>query len=274
MSPAQIKNKTIKAELEKLLSQGKIRPSTSDYRSQVMLIKKKDGGHRMCIDYRQLNNQTIKDSTPLPSHVDLRRQIQGARFLTKMDIRDAFHSIRMDPESSKYTAFQTRYGLYEFLVCAFGLCNSPATFMKFMNKIFFKAVDEFLIYFMDDLLIYSKTWEEHLQHIEKTLTILQENNLCVKLSKCEFGKSEIEFCGMLVSAKGISIQHPAKEIMNTYPTPKTVHDVRSFLGSVRFFQEFLWKQSELPMAAGYIARHPIDDLRNIALFTCVRVQLS
>ena len=172
MSSAELTE--LKSQLIELTDQGFIRPSSSPWGSPVLFVSKKDGSLRMCVDYRALNRLTVKNSYPLPRIDDILDQLFEAKYFTKIDLRSGFHQIRLDKESIPLTAFRTRYGHYEFLVLPFGLTNAPATFMALMHEIFKEHLDDFIIIYLDDILIYSKTWEEHLKHVRATLEILRK----------------------------------------------------------------------------------------------------
>lgn len=177
----------LKEQIQDLLSQGFIRPSASPWGALVLLVKKKDGTFRMCIDYRQLNKVTIKNKYPLPRIDDLLDQILGASVFSKIDLRSGYHQIRVKKEDIPKTAIRTRYGHYEFLVMPFGVTNAPAIFMDYMNRIFRPYLDKFVVVFIDDILIYSKSEEEHEEHLSLVLQILKEKQLCAKLEKWNFG---------------------------------------------------------------------------------------
>ena len=195
----------IREKLDELLSKGWIKPSKSEFGANLLFAKKKDGGYRMCIDYRDLNNCTIPDRTPLPSHNGLRDSVVGCEYLSKVDIRDAFHMIRIKEQDTHKTAFKTKFGLFEYTVTPFGFTNSPGTFMRMMNRIFGDLIDNGANYYVDDILVYSKSYEGHLLLIETVLKRLKDNNLHVKLSKCEFNVKELDFCGVRVSSDGYAI---------------------------------------------------------------------
>ena len=149
-------------------------------------VKKKDGSLRLCIDYRELNKLTIKNKYPLPRIDDLFDQLKDAVHIYKIDLRTGYHQLKIKLEDIPKTAFRTRYGHYEFLVMSFGLTNAPTAFMDLMNRIFKKYLDKCVIVFIDDILIYSKTKEEHVEHIRMVLEILRKERLYAKWSKCEF----------------------------------------------------------------------------------------
>ncbi|XP_055814099.1 uncharacterized protein LOC129883465 [Solanum dulcamara] len=184
MAPAELRE--LKAQLQELLGKGFIRPSASPWGAPVLFVKKKDGSLRMCIDYRQLNKVTIKNRYPLPRIDDLFDQLEGACVFSKIDLRSGYHQLKIRATDVPKMAFRTRYGHYEFLVMSFGLTNAPATFMSLMNGIFKPYLDLFVIVFIDDILIYSKSQKEHEEHLRTVLELLREKKLYAKFSKCEF----------------------------------------------------------------------------------------
>ncbi|GJV18797.1 putative reverse transcriptase domain-containing protein [Tanacetum coccineum] len=180
-----------------------------EYHAPVLFVKKKDGSMRLCIDYRELNRITIRNRYPLPRIDDLFDQLQGAKYFSKIDLRSGYHQLRVREQDISKTAFRTRYGHYEFLVMPFGLTNAPAVFMDLMNRIFHEYLDKFVIVFIDDILVYSKSEEEHEQHLRIVLEILRQKKLYAKFSKCEFWLQQVAFLGHIVSADGI-IMDPSK----------------------------------------------------------------
>ncbi|XP_072980902.1 uncharacterized protein [Typha angustifolia] len=203
MAPIELKE--LKVQLEELLLKGFIRPSVSPWGAPVLFVKKKDGTLRLCIDYRQLNQVTIKNKYPLPRIDDLFDQLKGARVFSKIDLRTGYHQLKVHEEDISKTAFRTRYGHYEFLVMPFGLTNAPAVFMDLMNRVFQPYLDQFVIVFIDDILIYSTSEEEHEYHLRLILQILREKKLFAKFSKCEFWLDQVVFLGHVVSQEGISV---------------------------------------------------------------------
>ena len=176
----------LKKQLEELLEKQFIRPSVSPWGAPVLLVKKKDGSMRLCVDYRQLNKVTIKNRYPLPRIDDLMDQLVGAEVFSKIDLRSGYHQIRVKAEDISKTAFRTRYGHYEYSVMPFGVSNAPGVFMEYMNRIFHPFLDRFVVVFIDDILVYSKSEEEHAEHLRIVLGVLKEKKLFAKLSKCEF----------------------------------------------------------------------------------------
>src|SRR5690606_21987625 len=174
----------LKKQLEELTAAGFIQPSKSPFGAPILFVKKKDGSMRMCVDYRALNNVTVKNSYPLPRVDELFDQLTGAKFFSKIDLRSGYHQIRIKPEDVPKTAFRTRYGHFEFLVLPFGLTNAPATFMHLMHQAFRPYLDRFVLVFLDDILIYSRTLQEHEQHVRTVLDVLRKHQLYAKESKC------------------------------------------------------------------------------------------
>jgi hypothetical protein len=177
----------------------------------VLLVKKKDSSMRLCDDYRQLNKVTIKNKYPLPRIDDLLDQLKGATVFSKIDLRSGYHQICIKSSDVSKMAFRTRYGHYEFLVMPFGLTNAPADFMDYMTQIFQSYLDRFIIIFIDDILVYSKNPQEHVQHLKIVLDILREKQLYAKFSKCKFWLSEVKFLGHVISQRGCSELDYTKE---------------------------------------------------------------
>jgi hypothetical protein len=185
----------LKVQLEKLLTKGYIKLSKSPYGAPVHFVHKKDGMLRMCVDYRALNKATMKNWYPLPRIDDLFDRLSGAKVFSRIDLRSGYYQIRIAKRDEEKTACRTRYGSYEFLVMPFGLTNAPATFYFYMNDIFWKWLDDFVVVYIDDILIYSSSLEEHAEHLRKVFQRLRENKLYAKLGKCEFGVTEVDFLG-------------------------------------------------------------------------------
>ena len=183
--------KELATQLQDLLDKGIIRPSTSPWGAPVLFVKKKDGSMRLCIDYRELNKLMIKNKYPLPRIDELFDQLKDAVYLSKIDLRTGYHQLKIKPEDIPKTAFRTRYDHYEFLVMSFGLTNAPTAFMDLMNQVFKKYLDKSVIVFIDEILIYSKTKEEHAEHLRIVLEILRKEKLYAKWSKCEFWLKQV-----------------------------------------------------------------------------------
>ncbi|KAI3715141.1 hypothetical protein L6452_22111 [Arctium lappa] len=235
----------LSTQLQELLDKGFIRPSSSPWGAPVLFVKKKDGTLRMCIDYRELNKMTIKNRYPLPRIDDLFDQLQGATYFSKIDLRSGYHQIRVREEDIHKTAFRTRYGHYEFLVMPFGLTNAPAVFMDLMNRVCRPYLDKFVIVFIDDILIYSRSKEEHEKHLKLILELLRDQKLYAKFSKCEFWIREVHFLGHVVNEKGIHVDPVKIEAIKQWEAPKTPTEIRQFLGLADYYRRFIANFSKI-----------------------------
>ncbi|KAL4028661.1 hypothetical protein IC575_011869 [Cucumis melo] len=194
---------------------------------------------RLCIDYRELNKVTVKNRYPLPRIDDLFDQLQGATVFSKIDLRSGYHQLRIRDGDIPKTAFRSRYGHYEFVVMSFGLTNAPAVFMDLMNRVFKEFLDSFVIVFIDDILIYSKTEAEHEEHLHQVLETLRANKLYAKFSKCEFWLRKVTFLGHVVSSEGVSVDPAKIEAVTNWTRPSTVSEIRSFLGLAGYYRRFV-----------------------------------
>jgi hypothetical protein len=229
----------LKTQLQDLLEKGFIQPSSSPWGCPAIFVKKKDQTLRMCVDYRPLNEVTIKNKYPLLRIDILFDQLTGAQVFSKIDLRSGYHQIHIRPEDIPKTAFTTRYGLFEYSVMSLGLTNAPAHFTYLMNLVFMPELDKFVVVFIDDILIYSKNEEEHAKHLRIVLTHLREHRLYAKFSKCAFWLEEIQNLGHVLSANGIAVDpSKIKDILEWKP-PTTVHQVRSFLGLAGYYHRFI-----------------------------------
>ncbi|GJR90594.1 putative reverse transcriptase domain-containing protein [Tanacetum coccineum] len=198
LAPSELKE--LSEQLKELSDKGFIRPSSSPWGAPVLFVKKKDGSFRMCIDYRELNKLTVKNRYPLPRIDDLFDQLQGSSVYSKIDLRSGYHQLRVREEDIPKTAFRTRYGHYEFQVMPFGLTNAPAVFMDLMNRVCKPHLDKFVIVFIDDILIYSKSKQEHEKHLKIILELLKNEELYAKFSKCEFWIPKVQFLGHCIDS--------------------------------------------------------------------------
>jgi hypothetical protein len=237
MSPAELEE--LKRQLAIYLEKGWIRPACSEYGAPVLFARKADGSLRMCIDYRALNAQTIKDRYPLPRMDELFDQLHGAKFFSSLDLFAGYHQARLHPDDMHLTAFNTSVGSFEFTVLPFGLTNCPAAFMRLMNNVLRPLIGVSCLAFLGDLIIFSKTEEDHLRHVEEVLAALNAANLKVKLSKCSFGQPQTKFLGLVVSDKGISTDPAKVAAISSYPLPTDLPSLRSFLGFTVFYRRFI-----------------------------------
>jgi hypothetical protein len=226
----------LKKQLTELQEAGYIRPSSSPWGAPVLFVQKKDGSQRMCVDYRSLNDVTIKNKYMLPCIDDLFDQMRGARVFSKIDLRSGYHQMKIRPSDIPKTAFSTRYGLYEFTVMSFGLTNAPAYFMNLMNKVLMEYLDKFIVVFIDDILIYSKSDSEHEEHLRMVLQKLLDNQLYAKFTKCDFWLDEVHFLGHIISKGGIAVDPAKVTAIMGWKTPSTVSEIRSFLGLAGYYR--------------------------------------
>jgi transposase InsO family protein len=249
---SQVELQELKRQLDQLLKDGKINPSTSPYGAPVLFVKKKDGSLRMCIDYRALNSQTIQNRYALPRIDELFDRLHGAKVFSKIDLTSGYYQIAIDPKDRYKTAFRTRYGHYEFNVMPFGLTNAPATFQTLMNDIFRDLLDICVIVYLDDILIYSKNKDEHEHHLRQVLKRLKEHQLYAKRSKCTFFSNSVEYLGHIVDGDGLQPNPRLVQAVKDFPQPKTLKELQSFLGLANYYRKFIsnFSRIALPLTDG------------------------
>src|ERR1700733_1669352 len=234
MSPEE--QKELDAFLQEALETGRIRPSKSPIGAPVFFVKKKDGKLRFAQDYRALNAITRKNRYPLPLIDDLIHRLSGAKYFTKLDVRWGYNNVRIKEGDEWKAAFRTNRGLFEPLVMFFGLCNSPATFQTMMNELFKKLIDQgVVVVYMDDILIFTETLEDHRRVVRRVLKILAENNLFLKPEKCIFEALEVEFVGLVISEGKVAMDPVKVAGVKDWPVPEQLVEVQSFLGFVNFY---------------------------------------
>ncbi|GKA41052.1 putative nucleotidyltransferase, ribonuclease H [Tanacetum coccineum] len=237
LAPSEMKE--LSEQLKELSDKGFIRPSSSPWGALVLFVKKKDGSFRMCIDYRELNKLTVKNRYPLPRIDDLFDQLQGSSVYSKIDLRSGYHQLRVREEDIPKTAFRTRYGHYEFQVMPFGLTNAPAVFMDLMNRVCKPYLDKFVIVFIDDILIYSKSKQEHEEHLKIILELLKKEELYAKFSKCEFWIPKVQFLDHVIDSEGIHVDPAKIESIKDWTSPKSPTEIRQFLGLAGYYRRFI-----------------------------------
>ena len=237
MSPLELEE--LRKQLDDLLEKGFIKPSKSPFGAPILFVHKKDGGLRMCVDYRALNKITVKNRYPIPRIDDLLDQLNGAKVFSKLDLASGYWQVRIAEGDTHKTAFRSRYGHFEFLVLPFGLTNAPSTFMTLMNQVLRPFLDKFVVVYLDDILIYSKSPEEHAQHVEAVLSALEQHHLYAKASKCQFGMAELDFLGHTISGAGIKVDARKVKAILEWPEPSDAHQLRCFLGLAGFYRRFV-----------------------------------
>nr|CBL94172.1 putative retrotransposon protein [Malus domestica] len=255
MSHAELRE--LKIQLQELLDKGFIQPSSSPWGAPVLFVRKKDGTLRLCIDYRQLNRVTIKNRYPLPRIDDLFDQLKGECVFSKIDLRSGYYQLKIKDEDVPKTAFRTRYEHYEFLVMPFRLTNAPAAFMRLMNEVFQQYLDKFVIVYIDDILVYSKSKADHIRHLNLVLKKLREHQLYAKFSKCQFWLTELAFLEHVVSAQGIQVDPQKIAAVENWEQPRTVTEVRSFLGLAGYYRRFVQDFSMIALPLTELTRKDV-----------------
>ena len=236
---SEVELKALKEYIDDMLGKGFIRSSNSPAGAPVLFAKKKDGSLRLCVDYRALNKVTRKNRYPLPLIGNLVDQLRKAKFFTKIDLRAGYNNVRVADGHEWKTTFRTRYGAFEYLVMPFGLTNAPSAFQFFMNDIFHDMVDICVVIYLDDILIYSMDEETHTQQVRKVLERLRENHLHAKPEKCSFHTDTVEYLGVIISPKGVSMDPEKVKAITSWPAPKSVKELQSFLGFANFYRRFI-----------------------------------
>ena len=229
----------ITAKLGDLLDRGIIRKSCSPWASRLRLVKKKDGDYRICVDYRALNAVTKKDAYPLPNIDDLLLTLGKSTIFSTLDLLSGHWQIRMDPQSIEKTAFVTNGGLYEFTVMPFGLSNAVATFQRFVERVLGDSLNDFAFCYLDDIIICSTSWKDHVAHIAKILHKLRSAGLRLKLSKCKFGCEAVQFLGHLLTPNGVKMDPEKVMLINEYPVPQNSKELTRFHGLVGYYRKFI-----------------------------------
>ncbi|GBG59946.1 hypothetical protein CBR_g66752 [Chara braunii] len=235
----------LRAQLDDLLEKSWIRPSSSPYSDPVLFVRKKKKELRLCIDYRKLNTQTIKNAGPLPRIDDLLERLGGAKFFSKLDLKSGYHQLEIRQEDRYKTAFKTRYGHFEWLVMPFGLTNAPATFQAAMTTEFRHMLDRFVLIYLDDILVYSRSLDEHVEHLRSVLERLRQAKYEANRDKCEFARQELEYLGHYVTPQGIHPLADKIEAIRVWPEPTNTTGVRSFMGLAGYYQRFITGYSRI-----------------------------
>ena len=236
---SSLQEKELIKQINELRSKGLIKDSQSPWGAPILFVRKKDDTWRMVVDYRALNALTERNTYPLPRIQDCIDRIGKAKFLSKLDLTSGYWQVGIAPEDTPKTAFNTLMGKFEFIVMPFGLTNAPATFQTMMNSILRPFLSQFVIVYLDDILIYSNTEEEHYQHVQAVLEALRKNRLYAKPTKCFFAQSELEFCGHIVGNGNVRPCPSKVSAIKDWPIPNNVHDVRQFMGLASYYRRFV-----------------------------------
>ena len=225
--------------LDRMIAQGKIQPSKSPAGAPILFVPKPNGKLRLCVDYRALKDVTIKNRYPLPLMNELRDRVAGAKIFTKLDIRDGYYWIRIKKEDEWKTAFRTRYGHFQYTVMPFGLANAPATIQNMMNEVLREFLDQGVVVYIDDVLIYSENLEQHIQLVKKVLKKLADYNLAIAAHKSTFHVPEVEFLEYILNETGVTMSERKVEAVKKWKVPKSVKDIQRFLGFANFYRRFI-----------------------------------
>jgi hypothetical protein len=222
-----------------MLQQGLIQPSTSPWSFPVVVVKKKNGKFRFCVNYKPLNDITKKDNYPLPRIDEMLDALQDAQLFTTLDLASGYWQIKVKKEDQEKTAFITKFGTYEFKVMPFGLCNAPVTFQRIMDKVLQGIKDKFVLVYLDDVIIFSKTFEEHIQHVEEVIKRIRDTNLRLKAEKCYFAAKELQFLEHVVEKDGVKPEPKKVDKMINYLEPKNIRELRGVLGLFSYYRQFI-----------------------------------
>jgi hypothetical protein len=233
----QLLKDEVETQCAAMLAQGIIRASTSAFSAPVLLVRKRDGTWCFCVDYRALNSKTVCDRFPIVD--ELLDELKGAVFFSKLDLRSGYHQVRMHPDDVHKTAFHTHHGYFKFLVMPFGLTNAPSTFQALMNEVLRPFLRRFVLVFFDDILIYSRTYAEHLQHVRVVFNALRAHGLVLKRSKCLVGERRIHYLGHVIADDGVTMDADKVAAVQAWPLPKTVKALRGFLGLTSYYRKFV-----------------------------------
>ena len=241
-----------------MLKQGVIQPLTSAWASPVVLVPKKDGNLRFCVDYRRINAITKKDVYPLPRIDDILDTLDQARYFSTLDLASGYRQIEMDPATKDKSAFTTHAGLFEFERMPFGLCNAPATFQRLMLAVLAGMECDFCFVYFDDILVCSKTLEEHMEHLQQVFNRLQEAKLTLKPKKCSFQQDEVIYLGHVISRKGIAPDPSKTQKVKDFSVPPDVTKLKQFLGLASYYHRFIPGFAKLAHQLHSLAKKGVD----------------
>lgn len=229
----------IEKQVAQLLKDNMIQESTSPFASPALLVKKKTGDWRLCVDFRKLNAYIVKNKYPLPIIEELFEELHGAKWFTTLDLRPGFHQISVEPADQYKTGFQTHHGHFEYKVMPYGLTGAPTTFQAVMNHVLAPLLIKCVVVFIDDILIYSKSYSEHIKHIHQVFQLLQDSQFKVKLSKCSFAQQHLYYLGHVLSPNGVSTDPSKLTTVANWPSPTNIKELRGFLGLAGYYRRFV-----------------------------------
>ncbi|CAB4494324.1 unnamed protein product [Rhizophagus irregularis] len=260
-------NEFIESEINDMLEQRLIEPSTSPWSFPVVVVKKKNGKLKFCVNYKPLNNITKKDNYPLPRIDELLDSLQDAQWFTTLDLASEYWQIKVRAEDQEKTAFITKFGTYEFKVMPFGLCNAPVTFQRTMDKVLHRIKEKFVLVYLDDVIIYSKTFKDHIQHLKEVLNRIRKANLRLKAEKCHFAAAELQFLGHVVGKEGVK---PDPEKVNKMKAFENLRDKLTIAPIVQYpdFSKpfFLYTDASI-IGLGAVLAKKTDDQEHVIAYT-------
>ncbi|KAI7940067.1 hypothetical protein MJO28_013719 [Puccinia striiformis f. sp. tritici] len=236
---SESERRQLRTYIDENLAKGYIRLSSSPAAAPIFFVKTEGKDDRPCVDYRGLNGMTVRDSYPIPVLSLLLNNLAGCKYLSKVDLKSAFNLLRVTPGQEYLTAFRTPWGLYEYTVMPFGLANAPATFQRFIQYVLREYIDVCCFVYIDDILIFSKTEEEHIQHLKNILTKLRDYSLKASLKKCQFFQTQVQFLGFIISSSGLRMDPQKLDTILKWPLPRTLKGLRCFLGFCNFYRRFI-----------------------------------
>ena len=249
----------VKQELREMLAEGVIEPSQSDWASPIVLVRKKDGSIRLCVDYRKLNAQSRTDAYPMPRIEDILDRVGKAKIITTLDLARGYWQVPVADEDRHKTAFTSPFGLYQFCVMPFGLNGAPATFQRLMNEVV-RDMEKFAHAYLDDLVVFSDSWTEHLDHLETILEKLREFGLTAKMAKCQWAMAECTYLGHVVGGGYVKPEINKLEAVENFPVPKTKKEVRSFLGLTGYYRRFIKEYASMAVPLTNLTRKKCPEI--------------
>ncbi|MCG8076676.1 MAG: reverse transcriptase family protein [Candidatus Thiodiazotropha taylori] len=238
-------NKEVDEQIDKMLQDKIIQPSKSPWASCIVMVMKKDGSNRFCVDYRKLNDVTVKDSYPLPRIDESLDQLAGSKWFSCLDLNAGYWQVETDPQDREKTAFTSRKGLFEFNVMPYGLCNAPATFERLMESVLAGLHWQICLIYLDDVIVTGKTFQDMVNNLSQVFERFQQAGLKLKPRKCNIFAKQVEFLGHVISEAGIKTDPKKTDCVKKWPSPKNVHEVRAFLGLCGYYRKFVFRFSEI-----------------------------